>query len=784
MVAIAGIHVEPYALPFRQPLLTSRGRFEQRRGWLLCLADDQHRRGYGDAAPWPGFGAGWDAVSRSLSGLLGEHSPVMGKQVANTGEVGQLLSDLALPAETSYALELALLDLLGQSTETTVAGLLSSAPIADARSHHLLGEGEPGDAQCVKVKVGGRSLSEDVERVRALRARVGYGVSIRLDAGGAWDFETACRAVEALEGFEPEWLEQPLPADALEELAALRQRTWIPIALDESITSADRLDAAIELGAADVVVIKPMYVGGLMAAQSLVARATAAGLEAILTNALESAVGRAGVIHLAASTPGTHGLGGYLSRDLALAPRVRNDRIRIPSGSGLGVMPRSTDPTATPNPIGSTALSRPEHVVLSVGTRTWTGIELLEAVLRRAGGFAADGVTAGSIVALAGKPTADWVVAYHALGWLGATVALIPSRASDEERETLVAACDADRVVDSDATLPVGAPVPERFWPLEEARTIVFTSGTTGDPKPVALTTAQMLFSAFGSAIRLGHQPSDRWLCCLPLHRVGGLSIVMRCAFYGTTVVLEPTFDAEATNRAIDAGQVTLVSLVPRMMADLLDERADRPFPPSLRALLLGGAPAGDALLSRCQAIGAPVAVTWGMTEAASQIATGFPGTPFVAGLSLPPLPFARVDAPGGRLRVRGPVVGRDHLTGDLGEISGRGVRVAGRADATLISGGVNIAPARIERILSDHPNVRDVMVVGVPDTRWGERPLAFVVADAVSDDALSAWARDRLAPYEVPDRFVRVGAIPTNDMGKPCRRSALDALAAIENET
>ena len=169
------------------------------------------------------------------------------------------------------------------------------------------------------------------------------------------------------------------------------------------------------------------------------------------------------------------------------------------------------------------------------------------------------------------------------------------------------------------------------------------TSGSTGEPRPIALSTAQLVFSAFGSALRLGHQGQDRWICALPLHHVGGLSILMRCAWAGTTVSLHTRFDAEKAHREIEAGQSTMISVVPAMLEQLLNVRKDTPFPASLRVILMGGAPPSDALLKRCEQIGAPLAVSWGMTEAASQIATTSPSDRPTPEAGYPSLPFARV---------------------------------------------------------------------------------------------------------------------------------------------
>src|SRR5690606_34260610 len=142
-------------------------------------------------------------------------------------------------------------------------------------------------------------------------------------------------------------------------------------------------------------------------------------------------------------------------------------------------------------------------------------------------------------------------VSFHALGWLGAEVAPLPDRPGPE-RDRVERAVAAAFVVDAPPKACDAPPPAERFWPLDEARLVICSSGSTGTPKPIALTTAQLVFSAFGSATRLGLDPADRWLCCLPLHHVGGLSVIIRSVLYGTTAIVHPRFDVAAVSRAID----------------------------------------------------------------------------------------------------------------------------------------------------------------------------------------------------------------------------------------
>ena len=158
---------------------------------------------------------------------------------------------------------------------------------------------------------------------------------------------------------------------------------------------------------------------------------------------------------------------------------------------------------------------------------------------------------------------------------------------------------------------------------LDRVQAIVFTSGSSGDPKGVTLTFGNHFYSALASSARLGTLPHDRWLTCLPLYHVGGLSVLFRAALHGFTVALHERFDVNAFKRAFASDPVTLVSLVPTMLKRLMD--ADAAWPASMRVVLLGGAAAAAPLMAQAQSRGIPVATTYGLTEAASQVATQSP---------------------------------------------------------------------------------------------------------------------------------------------------------------
>jgi O-succinylbenzoic acid--CoA ligase len=301
---------------------------------------------------------------------------------------------------------------------------------------------------------------------------------------------------------------------------------------------------------------------------------------------------------------------------------------------------------------------------------------------------------------------------------------------------------------------------------------VMHTSGTTAAPKPVVLSYSNFVASAQGSAVALGLDPAERWLCPMPLTHVGGLSIPIRSAIYATTAVLHGRFETDPLlTELMDPGhRITLVSLVPTMLARLLDAGLARP--PTLRWALLGGGPIAQALLERAADAGVPVAPTYGMTEACSQIATfGWP------------LPGVEVVIGGdSEVTVRGPIVAAEAVaedgwlhTGDLGRFDERGrLQIIGRKAETIVTGGENVAPAEVEATLLEHPAVADAAVHPRADPEWGEAVVATVVlrnGATAGPEELRAHCAARLAAFKVPKMVQFADRLPRTASGKLLRR-------------
>lgn len=323
----------------------------------------------------------------------------------------------------------------------------------------------------------------------------------------------------------------------------------------------------------------------------------------------------------------------------------------------------------------------------------------------------------------------------------------------------------APRLVDEPpADLPAGA-------------LIVYTSGTSGPPKGVRLTRDNMTAAASASARHLGHGPDDDWLLAMPLHHVGGISILVRQIYTGGAVTMLGEFEPAQFAAAMRT-TASMVSVVPTMLRRIVDLG---PFP-GLRAVLVGGGPSPDGLLESALDAGLPVLPTYGMTETFGQVATLRPGAPLER--KAHPLPGIEMRIePDGRIAVRGEQVSPGYLgepdrpdpwftTNDIGTLDADGaVRVLGRADTMIVTGGENVAPERVEIELRRHPDVVDVVVVGAPDPEWGEIVTCFYVGSPNGDD-LAAWVSDHLAGFMIPKRWTRLESIPRTDMGKPDRRA------------
>lgn len=395
-----------------------------------------------------------------------------------------------------------------------------------------------------------------------------------------------------------------------------------------------------------------------------------------------------------------------------------------------------------------TARERPDAIALAPGL-TWAQLDELATATAHALGV--QGVAPGERVATTLPPGPQFAALLHALPKLGAVLVPLNTRLTQAEQDEVVHIADA-KVVVREEPRGRGEALLRQMADPEEPHTVIFTSGTTGRPKPVTLRYRNHAASAAAVAAAFRTTPDTRWLCPLPVFHVGGLSVLIRAAIGGFAVHLHDGFDVEAVKAELEAGAVTHVSLVPTMLARLRDAGLARA--PGVEHIILGGGPMPPDLLAWARDLRLPVTPTYGMTETASMVAT-----------AEGPLPGVEMAVEQGELLVRGPMVAADGWlrTGDRGTLDEHGLRVAGRIEDTIVTGGENVSAREVEEVLLAHPGVDDVAVVGRPDPEWGQVVVAYVVGET----ELAGWCRERLAGYKVPKRFVPVPELPRNAAGK-----------------
>ncbi len=444
-------------------------------------------------------------------------------------------------------------------------------------------------------------------------------------------------------------------------------------------------------------------------------------------------------------------------------------------------------------------------------TRVWDYDALQDLAGARAAALAVQGLAAGQLVAVPERPALDLALMQHALARSRAALLPIREGLGPKPLGALLAATGAEWIwtpggLDGGRLTATGHQTarPSRGDPWHSPLALVVeTSGSSGVARAVMLTAANLLSSAALVNRHLALGAADRWLCCLPLRHIGGLSIPYRCALAGAAVVLHPGFVAEAVAEDLGRHAVTHLSLVPPMLARLLD--LGRPPPAALRAVLVGGQSLSLPLAERALGAGWPLHVTYGMTETASQVACSIRlRAPPSAGTVARPLEGLAIDCPvcpesPGVLRVRGPLVMAGYAnpkripgegledgwlrTSDLACLDPDGVlHILGRVDEVLVTAGVKVHPARVEADLARAPGVEELAVVGVPDPVWGRRLVALYTGSAMPAD-LDPWCRAHLGGPERPRAFIRLAVLPTLDSGKRDRRRleelAADALGA-----
>lgn len=468
-----------------------------------------------------------------------------------------------------------------------------------------------------------------------------------------------------------------------------------------------------------------------------------------------------------------------------------------------------------PNWLSQRAHLSGSRMALSFGERQWTFSEINEIALDYAGRLNRLGISPDSRVAILAKSNPESVFVMYACLHAGFEMVMLNERLSAAELDYQLEDSTASHLlVDEELQGKIEFDNKIRFsdirntataefkpageWPEDRTISIMYTSGTTGYPKGVRQTAQNHFSSAVSSALNIGISPGDVWLCVMPLFHISGFSILMRSLIYGMGVQLHPKFDAAVCAEQLNQGTVTHMSVVAVTLERVLHELETKGLEVSadFKSMLAGGGPVPVSYIERAEKFGISVLQTYGMTETSSQTTTlqagdakrkiGSSGKP----LFLYQIRIGENEAAGekGEIQIRGPQVTPGYIgkyadrqvrqdgwfhTGDIGFLDDEGfLFVVDRRSDLIVSGGENIYPAEIEKVLLGHPAVREAGVCGMPDEKWGEVPAAFIVlAEEVPKEKLTEFLRKQLAGYKIPKHIHFVESLPRNASNKVLRR-------------
>lgn len=460
--------------------------------------------------------------------------------------------------------------------------------------------------------------------------------------------------------------------------------------------------------------------------------------------------------------------------------------------------------------------------------------ELGDAVRGVAAGLRDEGLRPGDRVAFTFGPDLPLVLGILGAWEAGCVAVPLNHRLSAIERDRALGAFGPGLIVDAPDELPravapaegaggqgLGEPGPGGAG--SHAAAVLLTSGTSGEPRGVELTHANLEAVNGASVRRLGLGDTDRWLLSLSPGHVGGLAMVHRWILTGSGLEIQPRFDPGEILGLVLEGRVTHLSLVPAMLVGLVEaleaepaQRVRLEAASHLRCLLIGGAACPPVLVDRALSLGLPLALTYGLTQASSQVATATPPEVRAGGAGCGrPLEGAEVrivdavDGEGdgggaGEILVRGPTVAARYLgtddpmtdpdgwlhTGDGGWIDQEGrLHVHGRMDGLIISGGSNVQPEEVESFLRSLRGIRDAVVLGLPDERWGQRVCAALTPEHPDSDpdglreSVLAACRQGLAPAKRPRTILVAKALPLTPNGKIDREAVRVLVSAFSND-
>ena len=319
---VQSIQYRPYQLAFREPLRTASGIFSHRQGFVIEISDRQSNYevqhiGLGEAAPLDGFGM--ESLIETERTLREAQRLLINAEIQDLSDIENLLKYYDRTPAAKHGIELGLLHLLSQDQDISLSQLLANSCSGKVRDrvvvNAVIGAIAPEQAsirareyiqqgyRCLKIKVGTEDFEADLRRVEAVRSQVGNAIQIRIDANQGWSVSEAIANLKILESLQIEYVEQPVAAANLIGMAEVRRSQSILVAADESVNNILQLHQVIKAKAADIIILKPMALGGILTAHRAAAIAFQAGLDVVVTTTIDGAIARQAAFALAAALP-------------------------------------------------------------------------------------------------------------------------------------------------------------------------------------------------------------------------------------------------------------------------------------------------------------------------------------------------------------------------------------------------------------------------------------------------------------------------------------------------
>ncbi|MHC5082787.1 MAG: o-succinylbenzoate--CoA ligase [Planctomycetota bacterium] len=774
---IARCSAQLYTLPLVRPLTTKVDSSLRRQGVILTLQTDSGLSGYGEIAPLPGL-----------------HQETISEAAGQLNKQFDRLLKLDIP-ENLYpsiraGIEMALFDLQQQIDQSVDwAGSIPINALCVAYDESLIEQVENLVSQgfsSIKIKVGRESIERDIEMIKQVLDTMPNHVSLRLDANRTWTFTQAKQFCDAIDPEQIEYIEEPTQrySDHRDLIKA-----GLPIALDETLSETPLCQLDPEFYRA--VVLKPSVLGGFKKTAEIIRWARQHSITPVISSAFQSSLANRLYLLFAASNGMIQTSLGldtqkWFADDILGNPyRIENGQVCLETLKGRPVLKQ-----ALLKPLEDVGLLFAAKAASNTICLCWPAgrSEPLLFPSAHAIPIKKSAMLSKTFVAATFSPH-NHIAKKRPVSIPGCLKILygIHSRLLED-----FICCQSDQT--GSVTLD------QLQLDLSNDASILFTSGSQGNPKGVLHTLDNHYYSAIGASRNIPFSPGDRWLMSLPMYHISGFSLAMRSLIAGGMIVFPKPGQSVAD--AIVDSHITHLSLVPAQLRQLLKDAAVVNALRQCKSILLGGASTTPDLIQQALNEGLSVHATYGSTEAASQVTTmsaeNMKQHPDTSGKTLPHRELKI--APDEEILIKGQTLFKGYVygnnldrpldeegyfhTGDIGSVDDEGyLAVTGRKDRMFISGGENIHPEEIEKAILKLNLAQKVCVVDIPDAAMGARPVAFINTNStINSETIKEKLKLHLERFKIPDHFLLWSTLESESLKPEIARFRQIALKQLRN--